>query len=85
MGELAAQLSSYFGRQVLDRTELTGRYEIDLKFAPVNPNPSLETAENETLPSIFRALQEQLGLRLESGKGPVEVLVIDRAERASEN
>ena len=68
MHELANQLSSYFGRQVLDRTELKGRYEINLSFAPVNANPSIEAAQAETLPSIFRALEEQLGLRLESGK-----------------
>jgi uncharacterized protein (TIGR03435 family) len=85
MRELADQLSSYFGRQVLDRTELRGQYEIDLKFAPVNANPSIEAAQAESLPSIFSALEEQLGLRLRSGNGPVEVLVIDRAEKPSEN
>jgi uncharacterized protein (TIGR03435 family) len=85
MRELADQLSSFLERQVLDRTELKSRYEINLSFAPVNASPSIEAAQAETLPSIFRALEEQLGLRLESGKGPVEVVVIDRAERPSEN
>ncbi len=85
MGDLADQLTSYLQKQVSDRTGLTGRYEINLAFAPVDLDPSLEAAANETLPSIFRALEEQLGLKLESGKGPVEVLVIDRAEKPSEN
>ena len=85
MSELADQLSSYFGRQVLDRTELKGQYEINLRFAPVDANPSVEAAQAETLPSIFSAIQEQLGLRLRAGNGPVGVVVIDRAERPSEN
>jgi uncharacterized protein (TIGR03435 family) len=85
MRELVDQLSSYFGRQVLDRTKLKGQYEVNLRFAPVDANPSVEAAQAETLPSIFSALEEQLGLRLRSGKGPVEVLVIDRAEKPSEN
>jgi uncharacterized protein (TIGR03435 family) len=85
MRDLADQLSSYFDRQVLDRTDLKGHYEIDLSFAPVNANPSVEAAQAESLPSIFSALEEQLGLKLRSGNGPVEVLVIDRAEKPSEN
>jgi uncharacterized protein (TIGR03435 family) len=83
--DLADQLSSLFQRQVLDRTELKARYEIHLRFAPVNADASVEAAQAETLPSIFRALEDQAGLRLESGKGPVEVLVVDSAERPSEN
>jgi uncharacterized protein (TIGR03435 family) len=82
MQDLAGQLTSYLGKQVLDRTELTGRYTIDLQFAPVDPG-SQDAAE--TRPSIFQALQEQLGLRLDSGRGPVQVLVIDKAEKPSEN
>ncbi len=85
MGELADQLTSYLQRQVIDRTGLTGRYGINLKFAPVNADPSIEAASEESSPSLFQALQEQLGLRLESSRGPVPVLVIDKAERPSEN
>lgn len=85
MSELAHQLSGYFGRPVLDRTSLHGDYEINLRFAPVNASASVDAAEAETLPSIFRALEEQLGLKLEAGKGPVEVLVIDRVDKPTGN
>jgi uncharacterized protein (TIGR03435 family) len=81
MSELAGQLSSYLGREVIDRTGLTGQYAISLSFAPVDPGD----AEQDSAPSIFQALQEQAGLKLESTKGPVEVLVIDHAERATGN
>jgi uncharacterized protein (TIGR03435 family) len=72
-------------RQVIDKTELKGRYDIDLRFAPVDSDPSVETAAKETRPSIFSALEEQLGLRLNATKGAVEILVVDRAEKALGN
>jgi uncharacterized protein (TIGR03435 family) len=81
MSELAGQLSSYLGRQVIDRTERPGQYAINLSFAPVDPGD----AGQDSAPSIFQALQEQAGLKLESIKGPVEVLVIDHAEKATAN
>jgi len=85
MAELASQLSDYVGRQVADKTGLTGRYAIDLSFTPVDPGSSENDAPVGALPSIFQALQEQAGLKLDSTKGPVEVLVIDRAEKPSSN
>jgi uncharacterized protein (TIGR03435 family) len=74
------------GRPVVDSTGLTGTFDIHLVFAPDEadtgePPPSVDPA----VPSIFTALQEQLGLRLESSKSPVDVLVIDRVERPSAN
>jgi uncharacterized protein (TIGR03435 family) len=75
------------GRTVVDKTGLAGTYDIHLEFAPeetiapVEPAPTVDPA----IPSIFSALQQQLGLRLESSKGPVEVLVIDSVERPSAN
>jgi uncharacterized protein (TIGR03435 family) len=69
------------GAPVLDRTGLEGKYTFMLEFAPLLGTPK----ENETLPTVFAALQEKLGLKLEATKGPVEILVIDRAEKPTEN
>lgn len=81
VSNLARMLISVVGAPVLDQTGLTGKYDIDLKFAPL-----LETSvQDETLPDIFAAVQEQLGLKLNAIKGPVEVLVIDHAEMPSAN
>jgi uncharacterized protein (TIGR03435 family) len=85
MGELARQLSSYLGRNVIDRTGITGEYAINLSFAPVDPGaPAVDFAQ-DSAQSIFQALQDQVGLKLESAKGPVEVLVIDRADKPTPN
>jgi uncharacterized protein (TIGR03435 family) len=78
---LLALLSSAAGRPVLDKTGLTGKYDYKLEWAPDN----LQADAEPSGPSIFTAVQEQLGLKLESGKGPVEIIVIDHAEQASGN
>jgi len=70
---------SFMDRPVLDRTGLTGEFNFEMKFAPIN------AFSNTASPSIFTALQEQLGLKLEATKAPVEFLVIDSAEKPSEN
>lgn len=76
MPGFAQMLSRLVGRNVVDRTGLTGRYEVDLKFA----NPSVvEAGGPADAPEIFTAIQEQLGLKLEATRGPVEVLVIESA------
>jgi len=67
------------GRKILDRTGLTGRYDIDLKWA------SVDDPNNPDGPSVFTAIQEQLGLRLDLIKAPMDVLVIDHIERPSGN
>jgi uncharacterized protein (TIGR03435 family) len=85
MSELAGQLSSYLGRQVMDQTGIAGQYAIDLSFAPVDPGAAGDATAQDAAPSIFQAVQEQAGLKLESTKGPVEVLVIDRAEKPTPN
>ncbi len=91
---LVINLSNELGRGVIDKTGLAGKYSFDLKWTPGQPTtaqlpppPSGALPQPADLdgPTIFTALQEQLGLRLESEKGPVEVLVIDRAERPSKN
>jgi len=85
-------LSNQLDRIVVDKTNLQGLYDFNLKWTPeVRPATGAAgaTAPEPPLlsdpPSIFTALREQLGLKLESGKGPVEVLIIDSAERPAEN
>jgi uncharacterized protein (TIGR03435 family) len=68
-------------RPVLDRTGLSGRFDIHFEFVP---NDGL-VSPDDVGPSIFTALREQLGLKLSAAKGPVEVLVIDHVERPSGN
>jgi uncharacterized protein (TIGR03435 family) len=68
------------GRPVLDRTGLVRKYDISLKFFPDSTTPGVEAG-----PSIFTALQEQMGLRLEASREIIEMLVIDHVERPSEN
>ncbi|MGO9256995.1 MAG: TIGR03435 family protein [Bryobacteraceae bacterium] len=84
-------LSSIVERTVIDKTGLTGRFDIRLEYAPESPSaaapddPDKLAPLADTAPSIFAAVQQQLGLKLESTKGPVEVLVIDHVGRPSEN
>ncbi len=83
---LAQWLSLQVGRKVLDNTGLTGTYDFTLQWTPDSPAPMSAGAEaTDSGPSIFTAIQEQLGLRLEPAKGPVETFVIDHVERPSEN
>jgi len=90
LSSLAAVLSTIIGRAVIERTGLTGRFDLNLEWTQdeflsrVGPDAAGSQA-NEAGPSIFTAIKEQLGLKLEPQKGPVEVLVIDRAEKPSDN
>jgi uncharacterized protein (TIGR03435 family) len=78
MNKLAMLLSRMTRMPVLDKTGLTDFYQFDLRYAnEVSKAPE----ENPAGPSVFTAVQEQLGLKLESRKGPVEVLVVDHAEK----
>jgi uncharacterized protein (TIGR03435 family) len=84
-------LSQRLGRIVTDKTGLMGRYDFSMTWTPneteLTPNgaPSRATLTDQSDPSLMTALQEQLGLRLESARGPVEVQVIDSVEKPSEN
>jgi len=81
--DLANYLRGPMSRTVLDKTGLTGKYEFTLRYTPDNaPQPVSAGAD---APYLSTALQEQLGLKLESGKGPVEIIVIDHVERPSGN
>jgi uncharacterized protein (TIGR03435 family) len=76
---LVDMLVRTLGRPVIDQTGLTGIYDFRIDFSPVEPDAN----GADTLPSIFDALQQRLGLRLDAAKAPVEVIVIDRAEKPS--
>ncbi|HVU46117.1 MAG TPA: TIGR03435 family protein [Terracidiphilus sp.] len=83
---LAEQLAEVLGRVVVDKTGITGRYRIALSWTPDDrAAPPSGAPPADSGPSIFTALEEQLGLKLESAKGPVEVLVIDSVAQPSEN
>jgi len=89
LSALAAFLARPLGRPVLDKTELAGNFDFSLKFATERPGPD-DTLNGQPFPDsdapfLFEAIQEQLGLKLEAGKGPVEVIVIDHIERPSGN
>jgi uncharacterized protein (TIGR03435 family) len=80
--QLADSLSNQLHRPVVDKTGLTGTYDISLQYTPDNTPAD---APNANGPALFTALQEQLGLKLDSTKGPVTNLVIDHIEPPSEN
>jgi uncharacterized protein (TIGR03435 family) len=94
IARMADVLANLMDRPVIDMTGLSGTFDIELNWAPdasepnrfmkelgPGPNPEPAHAESSDNPSIFVALQEQLGLRLEAKKSPVEILVIDHIEK----
>ena len=75
-------------RPVIDRTGITGKYDFHLEYGIDESTPRFQTdggPGDRMGPSIFTAVQEQLGLKLEPSTGPGEILVIDHVERPSEN
>jgi uncharacterized protein (TIGR03435 family) len=74
---LAGLLQGTAGRLVVDHTGLNGNYDLDIEWA--------EDESSTDKPSIFAAVQEQLGLKLESAREPVDVVVIDHIERPTED
>ena len=86
MEELADFLTMAAGRPVTDQTGLKGFYDFKIKMETPEPSTTTDTTTADSGPSIFTMIQEQLGLKLESGaKVPVEYLVIDHIERPTEN
>jgi uncharacterized protein (TIGR03435 family) len=98
IADLVRHLSLQLGRTVIDKTGLAGKYDFTLKWAPDEtqssmfkgpesgpPGPASAAFRDSSGPSLLTALEEQLGLKLESQKGPVGILVIDHVERPSEN
>jgi uncharacterized protein (TIGR03435 family) len=85
MDQFARNLVGGVGRIVVDKTGLPGYYDFSLTFspdtAPTAPGAPAGAPPDPSAPSLFTAMQEQLGLKLEPGRAPIQVLVIDRAER----
>jgi uncharacterized protein (TIGR03435 family) len=82
---LTQELSGELGRVIVDKTGIEGRYDVALKWTPDEDQPSADNGSVDAGPSLLTAIQEQLGLKLESSKGPVQVLVIDHVEMPTEN
>jgi uncharacterized protein (TIGR03435 family) len=86
MKPLVNALTRELGRLVVDQTGLTGNYNFTLRWTPdEGPVPPSDAPENASAASIFTAVQEQLGLKLEHTKAPVQVLVVDHIEWPSAN
>jgi uncharacterized protein (TIGR03435 family) len=88
LAELAGGLTPLVERIVQDRSGLAGRFALTLRWTPEQIAPGLDAKAramglpiDKDGPSIFTAVREQLGLKLDAQKGPVDVLVVDRAER----
>jgi uncharacterized protein (TIGR03435 family) len=90
MPYVATMLENEVHRKVVDRTGLTGAYDFTLTWTPDQPG-NVETggsalpSGDDSAPSIFTAVQEQLGLKLEASKGPVDVIVVDQVEKPEAN
>lgn len=93
---LAQALSGIMGRTVVDRTGLAGRYDFELKWLPDQssaytplggalPSGQADPAPDPSGPTIFTALQEQLGLKLQAARGPVEIIIVDHVEKPDAN
>jgi uncharacterized protein (TIGR03435 family) len=82
MDAFAETLAGFVGRPVINKTGLSGDYDLDLIYTPDDGPPVAAAAQAPSLPT---ALQEQLGLKLESGRAPVEVLVVDAIQPPTEN
>ncbi len=80
INRFAFTLSDVLGREVVDRTGLTGKYDIKLTWTP----DELQESANAR-PTLFTAIQEQLGLKLESTKGAVDAIVVDQVEKPTIN
>jgi uncharacterized protein (TIGR03435 family) len=75
-------LTQFAGRRVVDKTGLTGCFDFTLLWTPEGGASLTDSVDGG---SLFTALQDQLGLKLESARGPVEVVVVDSVERAVED
>lgn len=92
-GDLVKALATLLDRMVVDKTDIAGTFHVVLTYAsddatvrsPGAPGDTDSSPGGDAPPNIFPAIQEQLGLKLESSRGPVDVMVIDHMERPSAN
>ena len=92
LSDFSKVFGTFVDRPIIDKTGIAGRFDVHLEFAPDQATPRLgerngppAALDSDSGPSIFTAIQEQLGLKLNPAKGPGEFLVIDSVERPSEN
>ena len=94
MEEVAGVMQSHLDRPVVDQTKLKERFEFQLQWTPDEttritsvggPSEPPKPKEAETLSDLFTAIQQQLGLKLESTRAETDLLVIDKVEKPSEN
>ena len=92
MAEFVRMLSMVMGRAVVDKTGFSGLFDLRLRFVADDSTPALpppppgaEASSDTRYAPIFTALGEQLGIHVQSGKGPVDVMVIDQVEKPSVN
>jgi uncharacterized protein (TIGR03435 family) len=83
--EIGGGLTWFLGRTVVDKTNLSGKYDVALRWTPESVAMRSAPTSDQDAPTIFTAIQEQLGLKLQPAKGPVQVLVIDHVEKPSDN
>lgn len=83
--QFTTMLGLMLGQTVVDKTGLTGTYDLDISYRLDQATPAGDISPSTDRPSIYTALREQLGLKLESQKDQEEILVIDHIERVSEN
>ena len=81
--DIAAWIADRVDRDVVDRTGLTEKYDFELKYTSARVGGAIPSGDMP--PSLFTALQEQLGLKLEGTRAPVEFVMIDRAEKPTPN
>jgi bla regulator protein blaR1 len=88
IGTMAVVLASIVGRPVVDRTGLDGKFDFKVEWsddAPGKGGAAAGDAKDDTRPSIFTAIREQLGLKLEAGKAPLEVIIVDKVAKPTPN
>jgi uncharacterized protein (TIGR03435 family) len=93
LAKILANQPDAAGRQIIDKTGLTGKYDYSLEWTPAGMGMAMKGADNGTAesganpdaPGLFTGLEEQLGLKIEPDKGPVQVVVIDHLEAPTAN